>query len=46
MNDYIAKPVDERLLYNKIVSLIRKSSTKKSNEIKTRDIPKKKKIST
>jgi hypothetical protein len=35
MNDYI-KPVDERLLYNKIVSLIRKSSTKKSNE-KNRD---------
>jgi hypothetical protein len=40
MNDYIAKPVDE-IVYNKILSLIRKSSTKKSNEIKTRDIPKK-----
>ena len=24
MNDYIAKPVDERLLYNKIVSLVKK----------------------
>jgi signal transduction histidine kinase/CheY-like chemotaxis protein len=26
MNDYIAKPVDERLLYNKIVSLVKKPS--------------------
>jgi HPt (histidine-containing phosphotransfer) domain-containing protein len=25
MNDYIAKPVDERLLYNKIVGLVRKA---------------------
>jgi len=43
MNDYIAKPIDERLLYSKIVSLVRKvESTKTSvgskvntNEIKT-----------
>jgi len=26
MNDYIAKPVDEKLLYNKIMSLVRKPS--------------------
>lgn len=26
MNDYIAKPVDERLLYNKIIGILRKSS--------------------
>ena len=25
MNDYIAKPVDERLLYSKIVGLVKKS---------------------
>jgi PAS domain S-box-containing protein len=29
MNDYIAKPVDERLLYNKIVGLVKKPSTVK-----------------
>ncbi|MEZ7506513.1 PAS domain S-box protein [Flavobacterium sp. Arc2] len=34
MNDYIAKPVDERLLYSKIVSIVRKSSIKKEKEIK------------
>lgn len=27
MNDYIAKPVDERLLYSKIVSLVKKTTT-------------------
>ncbi len=27
MNDYIAKPVDEKLLYNKIVSLVKKNNT-------------------
>ncbi|MET0760079.1 MAG: CheR family methyltransferase [Flavobacterium sp.] len=32
MNDYIAKPIDEKLLFNKIVGLIKKSS--KSNEPK------------
>jgi PAS domain S-box-containing protein len=32
MNDYIAKPVDERLLYNKIVSLIKKPVPVKTNE--------------
>jgi len=31
MNDYIAKPVDERLLYNKIVGLVKKPEPIKSN---------------
>jgi len=31
MNDYIAKPVDERLLYSKIVSLVKKPSCIKTN---------------
>jgi PAS domain S-box-containing protein len=41
MNGYIAKPVDEKLLYNKIVSLVRKPQVesninfKKSKDIKT-----------
>jgi len=34
MNDYIAKPVDERLLYNKIIGLVKKPIIKKM------DIPK------
>ena len=32
MNDYIAKPVDERLLYNKIVGLVKKPLPVKYNE--------------
>ncbi|MCX6210552.1 MAG: ATP-binding protein [Bacteroidetes bacterium] len=32
MNDYIAKPVDERLLYSKIVGLIKKTTTVKLEE--------------
>jgi len=32
MNDYIAKPVDERLLYNKIVGLVKKQSFIKYND--------------
>jgi CheY-like chemotaxis protein/HPt (histidine-containing phosphotransfer) domain-containing protein len=32
MNDYIAKPVDERLLYNKIVGLVKKPLTEKYTE--------------
>jgi len=31
MNDYIAKPVDERLLYNKIVGLVKKPLPVRSN---------------
>ena len=32
MNDYIAKPVDERQLYNKIVSLVKQSLTTREQE--------------
>ena len=32
MNDYISKPVDERLLYDKIVGLVQKSASQKSSE--------------
>jgi PAS domain S-box-containing protein len=35
MNDYIAKPVDERLLYNKIVGLVKKPITVKQNKEKS-----------
>lgn len=34
MNDYIAKPVDERLLYSKIVNLVKKNQ---STEVPTKD---------
>ncbi|WP_435353052.1 ATP-binding protein [Emticicia sp. SJ17W-69] len=34
MNDYIAKPLDERLLYTKIVSLVKKSTPVKASKIK------------
>ncbi len=30
MNDYIAKPVDERLLYSKIINFVKKTPTKQS----------------
>jgi CheY-like chemotaxis protein len=33
MDDYISKPVDERLLYNKIVGLVQKSATNVTSEI-------------
>ncbi len=33
MNDYIAKPVDEQLLYSKIVGLVKKLSIAKGDEI-------------
>ncbi|MBP6302801.1 MAG: PAS domain S-box protein [Bacteroidia bacterium] len=32
MNDYIAKPVDERLLYNKIVGLVKKTTSTEQME--------------
>ena len=32
MNDYIAKPVDERILYNKIVGLLKRSASLPLNE--------------
>lgn len=43
MNDYIAKPVDERLLYTKIVSTVRKTSIIKSAQLKRKDMPQKQK---
>ena len=33
MNDYIAKPVDERLLYSKIIGLVKKTSVLRYNEL-------------
>jgi PAS domain S-box-containing protein len=40
MNDYIAKPVDERLLYSKIMGVVRKPSSKKAKEVKKTIAPK------
>tara|TARA_R110000868_G_scaffold108031_4_gene295172 strand:+ start:7151 stop:10504 length:3354 start_codon:yes stop_codon:yes gene_type:complete len=40
MNDYIAKPVDERLLYSKIVSIVKKHSSLKSDELEPKEIQK------
>ncbi len=40
MNDYIPKPVDERLLYSKIVSIVKKHSTLKSDDFKAENIEK------
>ncbi|MBA4317858.1 MAG: histidine kinase, partial [Flavobacterium sp.] len=38
MNDYIAKPVDERILYSKIVSLVKKTSLQKVVELVVADM--------
>ena len=38
MNDYISKPVEEKLLYQKIVNLIKKATSAKSTEKKKEDI--------
>ena len=38
MNDYIAKPVDEKLLYSKIVGLVKKPSPEKQN-INVNELP-------
>src|SRR5690606_17958152 len=40
MNDYIAKPVDEKLLYNKIIGIVKKTSlgTEAGLEIQSEDI--------
>ena len=38
MNDYIAKPVDERILYSKIVSLVKKNSFQKVVELVVAEI--------
>jgi PAS domain S-box-containing protein len=39
MNDYIAKPVDERILYRKIVGLIKHNFRKKAVDVKISDKP-------
>ena len=38
MDDYISKPVDERLLYSKIVELIKSSAYKKSSDTRGKNI--------
>jgi len=38
MNDYIAKPIDEKLLYNKIIGLMKKPGIIKSNEVKIPEV--------
>ncbi|MDI5950119.1 response regulator [Flavobacterium yafengii] len=40
MNDYIAKPVDETVLYNKIIGTLKKSKLDKKEEISTVQIEK------
>lgn len=37
MNDYIAKPVDERLLYSKIIGLVKKPTLEKQDEPESDD---------
>ncbi len=44
MNDYIAKPVDERLLYSKIVGLVKKPALSKSIESEINDSDENKKM--
>ena len=42
MNDYISKPLDEKLLYSKIIELLKKSDLSKDNQIackKVKNIP-------
>jgi PAS domain S-box-containing protein len=38
MNDYIAKPIDERVLYSKIVGLINKPKNSKTNKNSTTEV--------
>ncbi len=42
MNDYLAKPVDERLLYRKIVGLVKKTTTARGNKTKNKAVKKQK----
>jgi len=44
MNDYIAKPVDERLLYSKIVGLVKKPAISKNTENEINDPDQNKKM--
>lgn len=38
MDDYIAKPIDEKILYSKIIGLVKKPISKKSNELNEQKI--------
>lgn len=38
MNDYIAKPVDERLLYSKIIALVKKQTIDKSTDVDSHSV--------
>ena len=38
MNDYVAKPVDERILYNKIIALVKKPTPVKVNDARGTEI--------
>jgi len=44
MNDYISKPVDERLLYSKIIGLVKKTSPETFPELKAKESMVSKKI--
>jgi len=44
MNDYISKPVDERLLYSKIIGLVKKTSSNTFPEVKVKEAVKVKKV--
>jgi len=44
MNDYIAKPVDERILYSKIIGLVRKPAMIKGSDEKGNETPQSEKI--
>jgi PAS domain S-box-containing protein len=43
MNDYVAKPVDERLLYSKIIGLVKKPVTQKLTEVEVNEVEENKK---
>ena len=43
MNDYITKPVDEKILYNKIIMLVKKSQSLMEREVKGNEVLKEKK---
>jgi CheY-like chemotaxis protein len=39
MNDYISKPVDDKLLYNKIIKYLKRPDIDKKHELKEKEIP-------
>lgn len=44
MDDYLSKPVDERLLYSKISALVKKAETEDSRKVKGVIVPEKEKL--